>query len=235
MRWRSRQGKCLYGARPTPGQIIAYEYRPWRVLEVASIDPTTTPEERQRADREAYIITLRPAALTTLASHHDEDISLRVPGRYFLDVLPEHYALCVLCQDLPPCRHDVQNKITASAMAQFARYEQEGVCPACEEVITARQQKVAFPVNIKIPGGPPVVFHRRQQCFWSAVGYDREWADQEGRPALLSCQGMLASHGPGRGHCDEAACPGPEVAHRSWYACACSADLGDVLPGVASS
>lgn len=232
MRWRSRQGKSLYGRRPTPGQIIAHEYRPWRVLEVASIDPTTTPGEPQRSRREAYMITLRPAALVTLASHHDDDISLRIPGGYFLEVLPEHYALCVICQDLPPCRHDVQEKITARAMAQFAKYEQEGVCPACEEVITARQQKVPFPVNIKIPGGPPVVFHRRRQCFWSAVEYDREWAQMEGRPATLWCEGLLAVHGAGVGHCSLESCPGVGAGHRSMFQCGCGLDLAGVLPGV---
>lgn len=221
MTWRALQGKRLYGKRPEVGQIIAYEHRPWRVLEVASLSGEADPESELALRGVPYRMTLRPAGTVTIASHHDDDVSLRVPGGYWFEALPEHYALCIICQDLPPCRHDVQEAATAQAMATMGRYEHEGVCPACEEVVTSRQRFLAFPVNLKFPGGPPVVFHERQKCRWSAVEYDKEWARLEDRPARLSCEGMLMRHGAGEGHCALATCPGPGVVHRSMSMCGC--------------
>jgi hypothetical protein len=193
-----------------PGQLIAldldgFRFRPWVVHEVLPF------EDRWR-------VWVRPLGAEFDFAQINRGVTFARWASAI--VLPEHYSVCVCCGELPPCSAvwtaDVAEKLTERA----ARYETEGICPACEEVITHRQRSIRFEENLHVPLGPPVTFHRRGKCWSSAIDYDRSIARATGRAPILSCEGRQVRHEDGARECDAPGCPGEAAQHRSWSICA---------------
>jgi hypothetical protein len=105
-----------------------------------------------------------------------EDRIIRIwPYRNCWYVYPnEHYPVCASCQEPMPCREREAERIATQVMDDLARYETPGVYPSCREPVSSRQKAITFPVNVKIPGGPPVTFHAgRGACQYAATEYQK--------------------------------------------------------------
>ncbi|NIL77650.1 hypothetical protein [Rhodococcus sp. B10] len=202
--------------RPDVGDIIGHDYQPWRVMEVRD----SPLRDGEQTWCKPYMLHLRPAQLDTWRTAMDEDIHGRVVDTLW-PILGEHYPVCVKCGDLTPCREVVSVKIAAESAENAARYETAGVCPACEEVVTRRQQAVTWQENVVAVLGPPVTFHLRQKCFWGAYEYEQKWSrEYPDRPLRFHCGGDVVNHGDGTYECThESACPGPSARHRSMSVC----------------
>lgn len=227
--WFPLGARSVYGC-PQVGDIVALNHQAWQVVEI-----TDLPAESWRdADRLAKpglqkAVRLRP---TRLAGHPDpvkaaaEDVHYGALHVSPWDVYPdrEHYPVCACCGEPMPCRAEVGRKMAEHAVSEMGRYETAGVCPACDEVVTARQKSLTFPDNLAVLGGPPVTFHIRGRCHYAAMKYEQRWvaADPGRRRTTLSCGGHLTNHNDGTFDCTELGdCPGPAAHHTSYGMCAC--------------
>lgn len=202
--------------RPDVGDIIGHDFQPWRVMEVRD----SPLREGEPTWCKPYMLHLRPAHLDTWRAGMDEDIHGRVVDQRW-PILGEHYPVCVKCGDLTPCREVVSAKVAAESAENASRYETAGVCPACEEVVTHRQQSVTWAENVVAVLGPPVTFHLRSKCFWGAYEYEQKWSrEYPDRPLRFHCGGNVVNHGDGTYECTrEGECPGPTARHGSMTVC----------------
>lgn len=181
----------------TPGMLVIWERQPWRVVEIAERPLDLwgeRNEQRFAADLDAWerwgrgekperatwrhrpiVILLVPATDPKAKPTH-----LCGPASHAWDVLPEHYAVCVACGELPPCRHEEAER---EADERIARAEvlmeiPPGHCLGCGEAITRRQKAVRFPgPNLWRPdlGDGSAVFHARKECGDAAYRYREQW------------------------------------------------------------
>lgn len=112
------------------------------------------------------------------------------------DVLPEHYAVCASCGELPPCREEEIEQETASRMMETLRLMaiRPGACMGCGETIGGRQKLVSFPgPNLWRPDLPDgtVRFHARQECYGWVRDYREQW-EAAGKPGFVSAVEQLA-------------------------------------------
>lgn len=254
--WRPRgHTKFLFTRDLAAGQLVVWDRQPFRVVEVSERRHVDWGEDYQDAWVKAGMPEPsawgnRPMAIILQDEEHPKVKPLHLigPANHLWDVLPEHYALCRLCRELPPCRH-VHNE--AIALRAGERFEQEmailpGMCHACREPITQRQKSARFTgPNLIRPdlGDDSAVFHLRSKCAGSVRAYDARWAKATGKPRRFFCEGTRTIHIGGEQECTElAACPGdvdhrvsmwhhPEDARRHGYgACWCLATLAGQLP-----
>ncbi|WP_114589394.1 hypothetical protein [Microbacterium arborescens] len=207
--WRASEGESAYGRHLRAGHIIAIDHpgmrhQPWVIHEV-------TPHE------EDWRLILRPYGAEFDFAQHNRPMRLRKHGRVF--VLPEHFSRCSRCNELPPCSEVWTATVSSAHAEKAARYEVEGVCPACQKPVTHRQRSHRFEENLFVPLGPPVVFHARASCFASAVDYDAQLARAHDREPTLSCPGMHVQHNDGHHECTNITCPGFHARHRTFACC----------------
>lgn len=225
-RWRPSASTTRY-SRPDPGQVIAVNRIPYRVVEIREIDPANwRPEERDAylkgaAGTPAEQWAWRPWALVADELPAGRRRHLRVSGRTVSwHVVGEHYAVCVQCGELHPCRH-----ITTEA--EVARQGEEaerlmnigpGCCWSCGEPVTSRQRSIAFDgENLLLPGGPLALFHTRRSCHYAASRYEQRWVAADPRRRWrLQCPGHIAVHADAAECTEGVLCPGPGVPHRGW-------------------
>lgn len=214
--------------------MVAYDYAVWRVISIQRC-PEEKWTDRHREEVQVYgpnvapmIAVLRPAGITShdvRARDHDKHFFCTRLGLWQWQVYPdEHYPVCASCSGPLPCREKEAERVAQAEIAQMGRYEIPGICPACREVVTSRQRSVTFPENLELPGGPPVTFHLRGECFYVAGEYEKRWvaADPGRRRCTLTCRGHVTNHGDGTYDCtalDD--CPGPGARHTSYQVCHC--------------
>jgi hypothetical protein len=180
-----------------PGVLVVWDRQPWRVVEVAERATDLWGEEYEerftaavdawerwgRGDRpEKTTWRGRPIALVLVPDGEPQEkpIHLIGPVSHSWDVLPEHYAICSACGELPPCRHELAER---EADRQAARADvlmdiPPGHCLGCGEFITSRQQAARFPgPNLWRPDLPEnsAAFHARQECSGEVDRYRRQW------------------------------------------------------------
>ncbi|MFF7250434.1 hypothetical protein ACFZBU_41955 [Embleya sp. NPDC008237] len=105
---------------------------------------------------------------------------LASPGHVW-QVMPEHYAVCRRCAELPPCAHETRE---SEIDAETARLEDllrmaPGDCLGCGQPITDRMRYTRFPgPNLWRPDLPDdsAVVHARAACRPWAQKYHRAWA-----------------------------------------------------------
>lgn len=215
-----------YGSSLTAGQLVIWDRRGHRVIEVREREETNWPEKFRNLwvdqgmpdpktwSARPFIVVVRPEDQPDAKPLH-----LLGSANSMWRVLPEHYAVCRLCAEIPPCRH-VHNETIAERATE--RFEKEmsilpGMCHACREPITQRQKSVRFTgPNLIRPdlGDDSAVFHLRSKCFNSMYAYDERWAKATGNPRRFYCEGHRTVHQGGEQECTElAACPG-DVDHR---------------------
>lgn len=161
------------------GCLVAWDFKPWRVVDF-HLD--TEPREGDQDYYKYWIIILRPDGIDMDQTAHSKDLHLRGGVAKFyrdpisatFDRLHEHYGLCVHCDELLPCRDRMAERQAKRSAEHMARYETPGVCPACLEPVTHRQERETFP-NIYVPLGPDVTFHAgRRKCRYSMEQYRKE-------------------------------------------------------------
>lgn len=154
------------------GALVAWDFKPWRVVDFKrDVEPRDSDKDREKY--EYFVVILRPDGADLDQTASSDDLHLRGsehrgfwkdPLARAFDRLHEHYALCVHCGELSPCRDRMAERQADKQAAYMSRYETPGVCPACMEPVTHRQAHETFP-NIHVPLGPDVTFHAgRRAC-----------------------------------------------------------------------
>lgn len=200
-----------------PGDIVIIKRKPWRLREITPRPHINWPPEYLEAwekDRSPDPATWwhRPFALVVdeegkPATKHGWHCE--AAGSRLWTVLPEHYAICRLCGDLPPCMHAHTEAIVEYATAQMdeAMKILPGHCHACYEYVRPRQGSIRFEgPNLIRPdlGEGSAVFHTNsdRKCWPAAYDYDKKWAAAvPGRRRKLSCDGMAIHHLDGTFEC----------------------------------
>lgn len=216
--------------RPEVGAVVAWDFGVWRVIATTDVPEVDwTEREAQRAAMLSfcapYYVILRPVSVAGDDPRaRDHDVHLRVRGDAGWEVYddPIHYPVCACCGGTVPCLWLKAQQAGEQALKRMGRYEMAGVCPACAEPVTRRQQSMTWPDNVELPGGPPVTFHLRRACWSTAQAYEKRWvaAAPEQRRHTLSCVGHVTTHGDGTYECTQMMeCPGPQAGHRSYTTC----------------
>lgn len=222
---------------PEPGRLVAYDHAVWRVIEVNPVPADLWTEHDHQAVRgvkpayrnvaEPAVVVIRPVQITSddvKARNHDKHLRHHSFTTWYV-YQDEHYPVCALCGEPPPCRERMGQRFATRELDRMTRFENPGVCPACEEPVTGRQKSLTFADNMEIPAGPPVTFHLRGKCWTAAAQYEQQWvqADPTQRRATLSCAGHITNHNDGTYECTELAnCSGPAAIHPSYASCDCS-------------
>jgi hypothetical protein len=209
--------------RPTgrlqAGQLVVWDRQPYRVLEVRERAQHDWPE----AYRKGWVKYGMPDPATweyrprlVVLRHEDQPdakpLHLVGPDNKSWYLLPEHYSICRLCHELPPCRH-----VHTEAVMDRARERMEkemailpGVCHGCREPISKRQKHFTFPgPNLIRPdlGDHTAVFHTRGDCYGYLTSYDKRWAAAEaGRERFFHCPGTLTVHHDDSSECSHSDC-----------------------------
>ncbi|MFJ7895857.1 hypothetical protein [Streptomyces anthocyanicus] len=205
--------------RLKPGTLVVWERHPHRVVEVRERAHHEWPEKYREVwvkygmpdpdswDYRPCVVVLRDEDRPDSKPAH-----LLGPSNKSWYLLPEHYSICRLCHELPPCRH-VHNEAIVGRASE--RMEKEmaimpGVCHGCREPITKRQKAFTFPgANLIRPdlGDGSAVFHTRRACYGALDSYDKRWAKAEpGRERLFYCPGTITEHHDGSSECSRPDC-----------------------------
>lgn len=181
-----------------PGTLVVWDGAPHRIVELAErpldlwgekheMRYATALEQWERGGRRTerpekatwrgrpYVFVLQPDG-----KPHEKPLHLIGPANTDWDVLPEHYAICSACGELPPCRHELAER---EADQQAARADvlmdiPPGHCLGCGEFVTTRQNAARFPgPNLWRPDLPEhsAVFHARQECSTPREKYRQQW------------------------------------------------------------
>ncbi|MFF9632956.1 hypothetical protein [Streptomyces fradiae] len=150
-------------------------YTAWWVEQVvAGRDMGDQPEKHTWKHR-PLVLVIRPADQPTAKAVH---YAVRASRTFY--VLPEHYSVCRLCGEIPPCTHATTEAAIDHEMANTERLMSipPGHCLDCGEPITFRMQATRFPgPNLWRPdlGDDTAVFHARQRCSDGVRAYRRQW------------------------------------------------------------
>lgn len=234
------------GVRPPVGALIALNRRPVRIVAINEIPQVDWKDEARQTyleektacvkvdkpfpaldewRRRPFVIIVRPAAQAAPVNENAGTKSFTVlPYRTIPDwyLLPDHYAVCVACGELSPCRDLLAEREAARQAAILDRRLSvlPGCCWSCHEPITSRMKVVTFEgPNLEIPGGPePVSFHLRRDCHYAAVRYEELWVRQDPRRRpTLRCPGHFAIHLDGEECSEGVLCVGAGVSHaKGW-------------------
>lgn len=180
-----------------PDVLVVFQRAPYRVVEVREIPPDLWGEKwHQDFERELDRWDARPwGDRPTLETWRDRPVSvvirpdkqpqakpihLRGRASFQWDVLPDHYAICNACGELPPCRHELtEDKVRAQmVLTEELMSIPAGHCLSCGEAITSRMKAVRFPgPNLWRPdlGDNSAVFHERQECGHDVHRYREQW------------------------------------------------------------
>lgn len=236
--WRPAMSPAPYriGHRPAVGDLIAVKREPYRVEEVRDQPPGDWHDRARDQWVEAGMPD--PWSSAPFEVHVREAASGRRRGMVVVqpwhwnwyEALPEHYAVCVHCGELAPCREVTSQQAAEREMAWFERLTKilPGCCWACAEPITARQRAVTFPgPNMLLPTAPAdPSFHLRRECASDAARYEEQWVRDDPRRSrsllTLACRGTLIVHHDGSAECFgavESDCPSVYARHGALTAC----------------
>lgn len=193
--WRSKHIQLA------PGMLIVWERAAYRVTSIDERPDDLWPERFETAWDEHHAQWLRNLvaenaagpepqrstwsgrpvvlALTNPACPKNQPLHVVGPAHHRWEVLPEHYAVCVDCGDLAPCRHEVADKQAdrETATARVRMTFPADACMGCGEAIAGRQKAIAFPgPNLWRPDLPGHArFHARQDCAGFVESYRTAW------------------------------------------------------------
>lgn len=190
-----------------PGTLVVFQRAPYHVVEVREIPPDLWGEKRHTAfatelDRwdsrkvDAHPLDKRSwGDRPTVETWRDRPVSvivrpdkqpqakpvhMRGRASFKWDVLPEHYAICNACGELPPCSHELtEDKVRAQmVLTEELISIPAGHCLSCGESITSRMKAARFPgPNLWRPdlGDDSAVFHDRKECSYDVSRYRGQW------------------------------------------------------------
>ncbi|MFE5910313.1 hypothetical protein ACFQ6B_14690 [Streptomyces wedmorensis] len=213
--WPDEDGKGTH-LRLRAGSIVVLDRRAWRVLEITGYPDNSWPKsyekawrdhvelwwhanELRRAENQALkpaperaefyrrplVLVLRDENLPRSAVKH-----WCAPASLDWQVLPEHYAVCRACGELPPCHHGEYfpegGPRRPEQSGGIPLIVPEGCCMGCAEQIKPRMRTVRFPgPNLWYPdlGDDTAVFHSRSSCEDQVEYYRAQWQNEYPQPA----------------------------------------------------
>lgn len=240
--WRSRQPSTATRTdRLTIDDVVIYGRHPFTVI---SIEPDGVPpqhwpesfrlrwEAHQPADVTPEQWPLRPWRIdleiigTPLPAASSRDNgrfrALGADPSSYWRVLPEHFSVCRICSELPPCRHTQREELLGHQQDQLREVLdlQPGTCLGCRTPITPRQKTITFAgPNLIRPdfGDDSAVFHARQSCREKVEHYDLRLAKATGAEARFNCPGVLVIHSDHVPECSRGpACIDHQVPHAGY-------------------
>jgi hypothetical protein len=141
------------------------------------------PPERANFYKRPVVVVLRNENLARSTPKHWCAVA-----SHDWQVLPEHYAICRTCNELPPCRNGEHgwdsDPQQAPHSGRSALTVPPGCCIGCAEPVNPRMRTVCFPgPNLWYPdlGDDSAVFHTRTACADKVESYRRQWM-AEGSP-----------------------------------------------------
>jgi hypothetical protein len=229
--WRPAQGDYRTATTLEPGEITVWERKPYLVAEIRERAAVDWPAQYQEAwvtagmpdpatwRQRPVVLVLRDVDQETAKPLH---LCGPAGGQWY--AIPEHFSICRLCHELPPCTHVHTEAIMGRANERMAAEMalMPGCCLSCNEPITRRQKSVTFTgPNLIRPdfGSDTAIFHLREKCSSSLLSYDQRWAQATGSKRRFYCEGHQTIHLDGSMACTELVeCPG-DVDHRSraWH------------------
>jgi hypothetical protein len=183
-----------------PGMLVIFKRAAWRVVEIREIPQDLWPDpwpghwdqhfrfwfdgpQSQPAPDPARWRD-RPVNVVLEPDGGGKRKHLASRASFTWDVLPEHYAVCRSCGELPPCREEELDKAVDRQLAKSDRLMSipAGACMGCGETITGRQKSVAFPGpnlwRLDLPAGT-ARFHARKECSHWVYEYREQWREQD--------------------------------------------------------
>jgi hypothetical protein len=210
----------------TEGCIVVYMRDPYRLQEIREVQHVDWPAKYRKVwvehgmpDPDTWHYRPRMVIVQPLDQPESKPVHLGCSNSTNWHVLPEHFAVCRLCQEIPPCRHVHTERVVQRANDSMEKEMAilPGCCHGCREPITKRQKAFAFPgPNLIRPdlGDDSAIFHTRSKCMRSVASYDKRWAKaEEGRERLFFCDGTQTVHHDGTTECDNPQCVA-QGAHR---------------------
>ncbi|WP_282694743.1 hypothetical protein [Streptomyces sp. CC208A] len=199
------------------GAIVVLDRRAWRVLEITGYPNDHWPEAYEKAWRDHMELwwhanelrrvnnqAVKPASDRTdfykrpvVLVLRDENLPRSAPKHWCApasqdwQVLPEHYAVCRACGELPPCHHGEYSPEGGPRLPEqnggIPLLVPEGCCMGCAELIKPRMRTVRFPgPNLWYPdlGEDTAVFHARAACEDQVAFYRAQWQAKYPQPAV---------------------------------------------------
>ncbi|WP_026058420.1 hypothetical protein [Streptomyces sp. SS] len=212
--WPDEDGKGTH-LRLRAGSIVVLDRRAWRVLEITGYPDNSWPKSYEKAWRDHVELwwhanelrraenqALKPAPERAEFYRRPVVLVLRdenlprsavkhwcAPASLDWQVLPEHYAVCRACGELPPCHHGEYFPEGGPRRPEQSGGIQlivpEGCCMGCAEQIKPRMRTVRFPgPNLWYPdlGDDTAVFHSRSSCEDQVEYYRAQWQSEYPQP-----------------------------------------------------
>ncbi|MFE4051327.1 hypothetical protein [Streptomyces sp. YIM B13518] len=202
------------------GSIVVLDRQGWRILEINGYPNDWWPDSYEKAWRDHVELwwhanelrrannqAVKPAPERAEFYKRPVVLVLRnenlprstpkhwcAPASHDWRVLPEHYAVCRACGELPPCRHGEYRWEGGPRWPEqdggIPLMVPEGCCMGCAEPIRPRVRTVRFPgPNLWYPdlGEDTAVFHARTACADQVDRYRMQWqAEYSPRPSTHS-------------------------------------------------
>lgn len=212
-----------------PGDIVTYESKPFRVLELRERDLSlwderfTGPwEQLGRPDPATWRCRPMVIMLRDDLNPDAEPLHGVVRADRTWTQLPGHYVICPKCGEIPPCREVriINEMAKAGRRADQVMSLVPGACHHCGMAVTTRHKAYRFAgpnlVRPDFPDGTAVFHGKKRPCLSAAFDYDEKWALAEpGRRRRFYCEGTETKHADGSIECTEGdACPGDPAHHR---------------------
>lgn len=202
------------------GDIVVANRQPFRIDRVDPVTPDNWTQEYVDAWLKADMPDadtwpnrpLRVHGFWQQAGADPRRHSCTAPAGHHWDVLPEHYSVCHVCLEIPPCRHVHNERVMGNATRKMAEDMTilPGSCHACKGPISSRQKSYTFPgSNLIRPdlGEDSAIFHTRGKCARAMKSYDKRWAEaEEGRTRVFFCEGTQTIHYDQSDECSNPAC-----------------------------
>ncbi|MFE1266481.1 hypothetical protein [Streptomyces sp. NPDC058758] len=199
------------------GSIVVLDRRAWRVMEITGYPSDHWPDAYEKAWRDHMELwwhanelrrvnnqSVKPASdrgnfykRPVVLVLRDENLPRSAPKHWCApaslgwQVLPEHYAVCRACGELPPCHHGEYSPEGGPRVPEqnggIPLIVPEGCCMGCAEVIKPRMRTVRFPgPNLWYPdlGEDTAVFHARSACEDQVALYRAQWQAAYPQPAV---------------------------------------------------
>lgn len=169
------------------GDVIGWDFAAW---EVTHLSPVLDPEPGGH-DTRATLHRLYGPKHEHENRNQDVGVSFRASWSGMDIYRSGRVYLCSCCGHPAPCRQQVAEEASALAAQRFEERLNRmgpGLCYACGEVITKRQERVTFPGDhADFPGRSGPTFHTRGKCYSERAAYARRaGVDANGQPATES-------------------------------------------------
>jgi hypothetical protein len=172
--WRPPFESVVRSGQLDVGMIVGWDWAAW---EITHLSPMVEPDDKGR-DTHATLHRLHGPKHRNENKFGDLAVSFTKRRTWDIHVYRDGRVwLCSCCGDPAPCRMQVaeeSSRLAAEVFEDRLNRMGTGICYACGEVITARQERVTFPgEHADFPGRSGPTFHTRRKCASERYAYAR--------------------------------------------------------------